>query len=71
VLGTARLCHNTHVHKQIENIMMLDIVIRITSKGIDAATENLAILLSIAAVIGVGFAIFLNTKRGQKWIDNL
>ena len=51
--------------------MMLDIVIRITDKGVDAATENLAIMFSITAVIGVGFAIFLNTKRGQKWIDNL
>lgn len=51
--------------------MMLDIVIQITDKGVDAATENLAIMFSIALTIGLGMAIWFNTKSGQKWIDNL
>lgn len=28
-------------------------------------------IFSIALAIGSGMAIFFNTKRGQKWIDNL
>lgn len=48
--------------------MLLDIVIRITDKGVDAAIKNLCILFTIAAIIGVAFAIFLNTKRGEKWL---
>lgn len=51
--------------------MFLDIVIHITDKGVNSVIENLTILFSVGAVIGVVFAIFLNTKSGQKWIDNL
>lgn len=33
--------------------------------------EGFALVMCIGAVIGMSFAIWLNTKSGQKWIDEL
>ena len=49
-------------------MVLEDIIIHITSKGADAATKYLCILFSLATVIGIALAIFINTKRGEKWL---
>ena len=51
--------------------MLLDIVIRITDKSMGNATDMLTFIFSFALAIGLGMAIWFNTKSGQKWIDNL
>lgn len=51
--------------------MLLEIVIRITDKSMNDATAILTFIFSIALAIGLGMAIWFNTKSGQKWIDNL
>jgi hypothetical protein len=33
--------------------------------------ELLTFVFAIALLIGLGMAIWFNTKSGQKWIDNL
>lgn len=33
--------------------------------------EALLMLFSLMAVIGLGIAIWLNTKSGEKWLENL
>lgn len=33
--------------------------------------ELLTFIFAIALLIGLGMAIWFNTKSGQKWIDNL
>lgn len=33
--------------------------------------ELLTFIFAIALVIGLGMAIWFNTKSGQKWIDSL
>lgn len=33
--------------------------------------DLMTFIFSIALVIGCGMAVWLNTKSGQRWIDNL
>lgn len=51
--------------------MLLDIVIRITDKSMNDATDMLAFIFSFALVVGLGLAVWFNTKSGQRWIDRL
>lgn len=33
--------------------------------------ELMTIFMGICAILSTGFAIWLNTKSGKKWVDNL
>ena len=52
-------------------MIILDIVIRITDRGVDAATSYLTFFFSLCLAIAVGLLIWINTPRGKKWIDEL
>ena len=47
-------------------MILEDIIIHITGKGADATTKYICILFSLATVIGIVLAIFINTKRGER-----
>lgn len=52
-------------------MIILDIVIRITDKGVDAATSYFTFFFSLCLAIAVGLLIWINTPRGKKWLDEL
>jgi hypothetical protein len=52
-------------------MIILDIVIRITDKGVDAATDYLTFFFSLCLAIAVGLLIWINTPRGKRWLDEL
>lgn len=33
--------------------------------------EGFALVMCIGAIIGIGMAIWINTKPGKKWVDSL
>ena len=47
---------------------ILDIVIRITDRGVDAATSYFTFFFSLCLAIAVGLLIWINTPRGEKWL---
>ena len=51
--------------------IILDIVIRITDKGVDAATDYLTFFFSLCLAIAVGLLIWIKTPWGKKWLDEL
>ena len=52
-------------------MIILDIVIRITDRGVDAATSYFTFFFSLCLAIAVGLLIWINTPSGKKWIDEL
>lgn len=52
-------------------MIILDIVIRITDKGEDAATDYFTFFFSLCLAIAVGLLIWINTSRGKRWLDEL
>ena len=52
-------------------MIILDIVIRTTDKGVDAATSYFTFFFSLSLAIAVGLLIRINTPRGRKWLDEL
>lgn len=52
-------------------MIILDIVIRITDRGVDAATSYFTFSFSLCLATAVGLLIWINTPRGKKWLDEL